>query len=74
MNTYKHHALGDYIETIWTYGTCNSYSMELVCKVFLRTSIHLNIFFPSRESWSIAHQNPGIIVLIGESILSRWLK
>jgi hypothetical protein len=28
MNTYKHHALGDYVETIRTYGTCDSYSTE----------------------------------------------
>ena len=26
MNTYKHHALGDYVEAIRTYGTCDSYS------------------------------------------------
>ena len=31
MNTYKHHALGDYVETIQTYGTCDSYSTEPVC-------------------------------------------
>jgi hypothetical protein len=34
MNTYKHHALGDYVETIRNYGTCDSYSTELVCKFF----------------------------------------
>jgi hypothetical protein len=33
MNTYKHHALGDYVETIRSYGTCDSYSTELVCEV-----------------------------------------
>ena len=31
MDTYKHHALGDYVETIRTYGTCDSYSTEPVC-------------------------------------------
>src|ERR1700733_4914436 len=30
MNTYKHHALGDYVETIRTYSTCDSYSTEAV--------------------------------------------
>lgn len=30
MNTYKHHALGDYVETIRTYGMCDSYSTEAV--------------------------------------------
>jgi hypothetical protein len=33
MNTYKHHALGDYVETIRTYGTCDSYSTEAVCNM-----------------------------------------
>jgi hypothetical protein len=31
INTYKHHALGDYVEAIQTYGTCDSYSTEPVC-------------------------------------------
>jgi hypothetical protein len=30
MDTYKHHALGDYVKAIRTYGTCDSYSTELV--------------------------------------------
>jgi len=30
MNTYKVHALGDYVETIKTYGTTDSYSTEPV--------------------------------------------
>lgn len=30
MNTYKTHALGDYVETIRQYGTTDSYSTELV--------------------------------------------
>jgi hypothetical protein len=30
MDTYKHHALGDYVETIRMYGTCDSYSTEMV--------------------------------------------
>jgi hypothetical protein len=35
IDTYKHHALGDYVETIQTYGTSDSYSMELVYNFFL---------------------------------------
>jgi hypothetical protein len=31
METYKLHALGDYVATIRTFGTCDSYSTELVC-------------------------------------------
>jgi hypothetical protein len=30
MDMYKHHALGDYVETIQMYGTCDSYSTETV--------------------------------------------
>jgi hypothetical protein len=30
MNTYKHHALGDYVQAIRTYGTCDSYSTEAI--------------------------------------------
>lgn len=32
LNTYKVHALGDYVETIRKYGTSDSYSTELVGK------------------------------------------
>ena len=35
MDTYKHHALGDYVQTIRTYGTCDSYSTEPVCARFM---------------------------------------
>jgi hypothetical protein len=35
MDTYKHHALGDYVESIRAYGTCDSYSTEPVCEVIL---------------------------------------
>ena len=31
LNTYKHHALGDYAATIRRYGTTDSYTTELVC-------------------------------------------
>jgi hypothetical protein len=30
IQTYKHHSLGDYPYTIRTFGTCDSYSTELV--------------------------------------------
>jgi hypothetical protein len=30
LNTYKFHSLGDYVETIRTYGTVDSYSTEIV--------------------------------------------
>jgi hypothetical protein len=30
LQTYKFHSLGDYVETIRKYGTCDSYSTEIV--------------------------------------------
>lgn len=38
LNTYKDHALGDYVETIRHYGTVDSYSTESV-------STHLFVYF-----------------------------
>ena len=29
--TYKMHALGDYVQTIWLFGTTDSYSTQIVC-------------------------------------------
>ena len=37
LNTYKHHALGDYVSTIRRYGTTDSYSTEAVRGLFLHT-------------------------------------
>lgn len=31
LQTYKHHSLGDYVDTIRHYGTTDSYSTQLVC-------------------------------------------
>lgn len=30
INTYKHHSLGDYVDAIKMYGTCDSFNTELV--------------------------------------------
>lgn len=30
LDTYKVHSLGDYVETIRKYGTCDSYTTEMV--------------------------------------------
>lgn len=35
MSTYKVHSLGDYVETIKTYGTTDSYSTEPVSEIAL---------------------------------------
>lgn len=31
LQTYKHHSLGDFVDTIRRYGTTDSYSTQLVC-------------------------------------------
>ena len=34
LNTYKHHALGDVVETIQRYGTTDSYTTEAMSEVY----------------------------------------
>lgn len=31
LSTYKLHALGDYVKSIWLYGTTDNYSTQVVC-------------------------------------------
>jgi hypothetical protein len=40
LQTYKFHALGDYVKTIRRYGTCDSYSTEIVS---IRFKLHLQL-------------------------------
>lgn len=56
LNTYKVHALGDYVETIRQYGTTDSYSTEPVRQfdVYNITKLIIN-HQPSRANWNIAH-------------------
>lgn len=62
MNTYKVHALGDYVETIKTYGTTDSYSTEPVGGLhwfwFTRTW-KLIIFIDT--GWTGASQSQGTV-------------
>jgi hypothetical protein len=53
MDTYKHHALRDYTETIRTYGTCNSYSTELVWLLWKGVFIVSNFLIYSRVNLNI---------------------
>lgn len=59
LDTYKVHALGDYVETIRTYGTCDSYSTERVRKYGTYQGDNGYIFH-HRVSLSTVHQNPYI--------------
>lgn len=60
MATYKYHSLSDYANTIRRYGTCDSYSTELVRntqllvhRVYLRRIV--------RANWNIVHQRQGML-------------
>lgn len=53
MNTYKTHALGDYVETIRQYGTTDSYSTELVSESWIQPFAIFNYLKGELE-----HRNP----------------
>jgi hypothetical protein len=42
MNTYKFHAMGDYIQSIRLFGTLDSYTSQIVCKSPLLMYSYLN--------------------------------
>lgn len=56
MDTYKHHALGDYANTIRALGTCDSYSTELVRSMYF--SCFRLLMCPSRVNWNIGQRKP----------------
>lgn len=45
LHTFKHHSLGDYVQTIRDYGTTDSYSTQIVCFInyFIYLTAELNI-------------------------------
>lgn len=77
METYKHHALGDYVETIRAYGTCDSYSTEPVRVITRRHAYILGLIIHCslpRVNSNIAQQKHGTVVPIGGSLSSRCPK
>ena len=40
MLTYKLHALGDYVASIWRYGTTDNYSTQVVCSFICLLSVN----------------------------------
>ena len=44
LNTYKFHALGDYVETIRLFGTTNSYLTQLVSSIICLFYVHKSLF------------------------------
>lgn len=45
LNTYKHHSLGDYVETIRRYGTVDSYSTESVSSIYTALYLKRTVVF-----------------------------
>jgi len=41
LNTYKFHALGDYVATICLFGTTDSYSTQLVSSIFCHVATYV---------------------------------
>lgn len=60
LNTYKMHALGDYVSTIRESGTTDSYSTETVCGLAL--SPDLPLCLAHRESLNIVRPRPDMAV------------
>jgi len=53
LNTYKFHALGDYVATIRLFGTTDSYSTQLVSSIFFALSCTLGLSLSQGE---LAHR------------------
>ena len=43
LKTYKYHLLGDYVETIWLFGTTDSYSTQSVSIHLMSHKVSLNV-------------------------------
>jgi hypothetical protein len=71
LQTYKFHSLGDYVETIRKYGTCDSYSTEIVS--IRSSSIFCSdpILWPPRVNSSIVLPRLVMLVWTVESMWSR---
>jgi hypothetical protein len=70
LNTYKVHALGDYVNTIRTFGTTDSYSTETVC-TRSRPIVFIHEYKSIRANSSTAHQKLGTFAPVGRTISNR---
>lgn len=52
MSTYKLHALGDYVKSIWLFGTTDNYTTQVVCLLVLSHSLMCEATMMNRESTS----------------------
>ena len=70
--TYKLHALGDYLKTIFDYGTSDSYSTQVVCFILFTGYMLINfLLINARESSNIVVSNDFMHGLTKTSMLSR---
>jgi hypothetical protein len=73
LQTYKFHAMGDYVATIRQYGTCDSYTTEIV-----RVLYHCRyIACPQaliRANSSTVLPNPTLHARTTENSFDKWLK
>ena len=71
LNTYKLHALGDYASMIRQYGTSDSYSTEVVSRVFFGF-LFLSILSPIRANWNTVRRNPDTPEQVARPLPSNW--
>ena len=75
LDTYKYHSLGDYTSTIRRFGTTDSYSTTMVCKLFctdiVRSRLHSLLL---RGNLSTAHPSHVIFAWIAKHLSNNWQK
>lgn len=74
IQTYKHHALGDYPSMIRRFGTTDSYSTEPVSISAAAVNPNIDVNFYYRQSSSTARQRLGILVRIESNLSNSSLK
>jgi hypothetical protein len=74
LNTYKFHALGDYVETIRMYGTTDSYSTEPVSLPSACQFANVVVIHCYRENSNIVAQKVAINGLQKKTSRDNWHK
>ena len=72
--TYKYHALGDYVDTIHRYGTSDSFSTEPVCNICNIQMICTDCIIQSRVNLNTVHQRLGINAQIKQDMSGSLLE
>ena len=74
LSTYKHHALGDYVQAIRRYGTTDSYSTESVSPGTYFRNVVTWSDSPIRANLNTALQNQGTSARVAKLPSNRWHK